>query len=145
VADTYLLTIGLPFVDRKLENGLMQEAQKQLRRPRLFGPKYRWLYLLMWFFVLFSILLVQRLTALTFPTGNWMNWQATFEELVWYRLPPALIIGLTVLFFIALRWLVPEKGTRSIIRVWACFFSLIAVLTSFGISAWYSMFYFYID
>lgn len=117
-------------------------------RPKLFGPKRRWWWLVLWAGSLLAVLVAQRMTAFSFESGYWEGGHLTDptrEELLWYRLPPAAIVLLAVIFFVGLRWWVPEKGTRGMIRVWGFFFSFLSILVSMGMSCFFSVLYFYMD
>ncbi|MCY2930099.1 MAG: hypothetical protein NTV86_11510 [Planctomycetota bacterium] len=117
-------------------------------RPRLFGPRRRWWVLVAWAACLVGILLAQRLTVGTFQTGHWSpsgNTPPTTEELLWYDLPLVLIIATGVLFSLAVRWLIPETGSRKVIRAWGLWLCLPALLASLALSLFYSVVYFYMD
>ena len=117
-------------------------------RPKLWGPKRRWLSLLVLVLALAGVLIAQHLTAHSFPTGSWTpdgNTPATRAELLWYRLPPVAITVICIIFLILAHWLAPEKGMRSVIRLWGLFATMIAVLLSMAISLYFNVLYFYMD
>jgi hypothetical protein len=101
-----------------------------------------------WVGLLAGIVVAQRLTAHSFEHGHWTPsglTSATRAELLWYRLPLVSQILISVTFFICAKWLVPEKGTRSIIRAWGFFATVVAVLCSVAMSLWYIVIVFYMD
>jgi hypothetical protein len=95
-----------------------------------------------------AVLVVQRATAFAFDHGYWTpdgGTDATRAELLWYRLPVVAILLIAGVFLVGLRWWVPEKGTRSILRVWGVLFTLVSLLVSIGMSLFVSILYFYMD
>ena len=117
-------------------------------RPKLWGPKRRWLLLLAWVLMLAGVVIAQRLTAHSFPTGNWTpdgNTPATLAELTWYRLPLMSLAVICIVFLILARRLVPEKGMRSVIRAWGLFATVVAILLSLTMSLFFNALVFYMD
>jgi len=117
------------------------EPQSQ-NRPRLTGPKRRWLVLLAWGLCLIGALAGQRLAVGAFPTGYWTpdgGTPATPSERIWYLLSPTMVVAFSVLFFVGSKWLVPEEGTRGMIRAWGCFLAFLALLVSLGMSCCFNL------
>ena len=117
-------------------------------RPKLLGPKRRWWMLALWAGLLVAVLVVQRTTAHSFDHGYWTPrgpTDPTRAELLWYRLPIGAILLLAVVFLVGLRWWVPERGTRGILRAWGILFSFVSILVSIGMSLWFNILYFYMD
>ncbi|RPI59966.1 MAG: hypothetical protein EHM48_08015 [Planctomycetaceae bacterium] len=126
----------------------IKETNMSQDRPKLMGPRRRWWILGLWLLLLLAVLISQRATVHSFNTGHWTpsgNTDSTEAELLWYRLPVAGIVVIAVVFFIGLRWWVPEKGTRGIIRAWGIMASFMSLLISVGMSLWFMTFYFYMD
>jgi hypothetical protein len=118
------------------------------KRPVLLGPKRRWWWFFLWVSLQVTVLVVQRSMVFSFPTGYWTPngfTDSTPEELLWYRLPIAGILLLAVIFVLGLRWWVPEKGTRGILRAWGLLLTLVSIAISIGMSLYFSWFYFYMD
>jgi len=110
-------------------------------------PK-RWWLLLLWFGLLASVLAGQHLTALSFAHGHWTpsgGTDPTRQEVIWYSVPPVLIVLLSIAFCIALRWWAPYAPVRGFMRAMVFMTGFLAVLASFGISAWFAVFHFYMD
>ncbi len=111
-------------------------------RPKLLGPKRRWLVLLVWGACLATVAAGQLLTVGTFPTGYRTirgETPATPEEKLWYRLPPLLILGISAIFWVAAKWLIPERGTRGIVRAWGFFLAVTSLVWTFLVSRWYAL------
>jgi len=97
--------------------------------------------------MLAGVLIAQHLTALSFPTWYWEGLgppPATRANLAWHRLPLPSLAVICIVFLLLARWLVPEKGMRSVIRLWGLFATMVAVLLSLAISVYFS-FFFYMD
>ena len=115
--------------------------------PKQIGPRRRWWFLALWTGCIAAIVVAQKLTAYSFETGHWTPngpTPPTTIESLWYWLPSAGIILVSVIFCVGLRWWVPEKGTRGVIRVWGILPTFVGVLVSWGMTLWYH-FIFYID
>ena len=116
-------------------------------RPRLWGPKRRWLLLLTLVLMLAGVLIAQRLTADSFEHGHWTPsgmTPPTRAERIWYRLPLVSLAAICIVFLILTHWLVPEKGMRSVVRLWGLFTTMVAVLLSLAISLFFNA-WFYMD
>jgi hypothetical protein len=95
-----------------------------------------------------AVLVAQRATVPSSTSGFWEGGQVTDStraELLWCRLPPTAIVLIAVIFFVGLRWCVPEKGTRGMIRAWGFFFRVLSTLVSFGMSCFFGILHFYTD
>lgn len=115
--------------------------------PKQLGPRRRWWWLALWVGCILTILVTQTSTAHSFEHGYWTpsgSTDPTKIELLWYWLPLCLIFLVAVVFFVALRWLVPEKGTRTLIRVWGVLPTFLGLIISYSTSCWYH-FWFYMD
>lgn len=121
-------------------------------RPRLLGPMRRWLTLCVWLILLGGIVVVQYRPVRAFEHRRWLDYKrsivsddrpatrpATRAELLWYHLPRVLLVCVSVGFFISAKWLVPEKGTRTMIRAWGCFATFVALLCSFAMPCWFRL------
>ena len=89
-----------------------ESAQTGPPRPKLWGPKRRWLVLLALVLALAGVLAAQRLTAHSIPTGHWTPSELTpptREEQVWYVLPSVSLMTICMAFGILTRRLVPEE------------------------------------
>jgi len=116
--------------------------------PKQFGPRKRWWWLRLWVGCILTILAAQKFTAHSFEHGHWTPsgfTEPTAIELLWYRLPLCFLVLLGVVFFVGLRWCVPEKGTRAFIRIFGILLTLLGLVMSLGISLWYHIFVFYMD
>lgn len=112
------------------------------------GPRKRWLLLAIWVGLILAIVATQWLTRFSFEHGYWEGGgltEPTTVELLWYWLPLFLIVVLAVVFLVGLRWWVPERATRGMIRVWGIVPTFAGLLASCCISLWYSTIYFYMD
>jgi len=97
--------------------------------------------LLLWVVLLLAVVVGQHLTAHSIERGGYWTPSGpappTTEELVWYRLPPALLVTISILLFVGSKWVIPEKGTRSIVRVWGFFATFVTYLYSSIIAGWF--------
>ena len=103
---------------------------------------------MLWIGCILAVLVVQGLTAYSFEHGYWTPHgptEPTAIELLWYRLPLCLIVLVAIAFFVGLRWWVPEKGTRSMIRVCGILPTFLGLVISYCISLWYRFLVFYMD
>jgi len=60
-------------------------------------------------------------------------------------LPPISILVVSVIFWVSAKWLVPEKGMCSVIRILGTWLSVASLVFSFGMSCDYAFTVFYID
>ena len=118
------------------------ERHQQSDRPKLIGPKTRWLVLLAWAVCLAGVLVAQRIAAEIIPTGNWLSEEGTaptLAEELWHLLSPGLVLLFSVLFFLAAKRLVPEDGTRLMIRAWGVALTVVALLLSLGMGCCFNL------
>ena len=108
-------------------------------RPRLFGPRRRWLALGVWLVLLVGIVVVQYRAVRPYVRTRSLagdDTPATRVELLWRYVPRVLLVSVSVGLFLWAKRLVPEDGTRSMIRAWGCFATFVALLCSFVIPTW---------
>ena len=132
----------------------MTESHEQDRvyapqgRPKLFGPRRRYWWLALWGGLLLAVLVVQRATAHSFeridlmPDGTAVT---TDAEVLWVQLPLVAIVVVAAAFLVGLGWLVPEKGSRGVIRAWGFLLSFLSLVASFVMSVWFGIFDLHIE
>ena len=95
--------------------------------------------LMVWVAILAAVVVGQHHRADSIRTETWSTGvdSATEEEIDWHSEPLAWITGVSAAFFFGSKWLIPEKGSRSIIRAWGLFAALIAVLYIVAFWSWF--------
>jgi heme/copper-type cytochrome/quinol oxidase subunit 3 len=103
--------------------------------------QFQWWVLLVWFGLLAGILIFQSLTPKAVnvvPFDPEQTNPMTLAEKLWHRLSLAAILLTSAGFFIAAKWLIPRKSTRSITRLWGCVLCFLALLFSLGIGLYHT-------
>jgi len=130
------------------DDGTRTDAAPSGPLPKQLGPRRRWWFLALWVGCILVILVAQKLTAYSFESGHWSPsgpTEPTTIEVLWYWLLLCLIVLVAIVFFVGLRWWVPEKGTRGMIRVCGILPTFVGLIISYGISLWYRFLVFYMD
>ena len=111
------------------------------RLDRQHPTQFQWWLLLVWFGLFAGILSFQFLTAKVVNVAPFDPEQTnsmTLAEKLWHRLPLAAILLTSVVFFLAAKWLIPRKSTRSLTRLWGCVLCFLALLLSLGIGLYHT-------
>lgn len=111
-------------------------------RPRCRNRLRERLILWPWLGLMAAVLAVQGLTAGTFETGHWTpqgDTPATAAENTWYYLPLAMVLLISVVFFVLSKRRVSAIEYSTSVRVLGAVAALLSLVISFLMSTYYSI------
>jgi len=99
-----------------MDQGETETGKETSDRPRLLGPRRRWLVLVVWGALSLGVVVVQHLME-------------NRTEIVSGTV--ALLVTIGIGLSVSAGRFIPEMGTRSMVRVWGFYVTFLAILYSF--------------